>query len=335
MAPGVAGKDVKTAPAGVEIPIPDGRRSLSFSAVANGNTVILTAQAENGVESGLPVLIALPDGARVNEQEARYSALLRGRMGDTVAVTLGDLADGYTLPLSQGDVTGVTVFAADPCGMPRTERNPFGASLTANGYRADALLDTLLGRQKGVYAAFDCALEGEVRLGTGEPYGIAAASGSVKNAGGSTEEASGLLLNAENSNIYYGTAAEADGSFTIWMPKQAEEGMRLLCMLPENTRTAEGGTGLFETDITLPVADFEIVYAAMACVTGKVCLPGRNGGAGRERRAASKWTERIGPADRCRGCVPFYGAFSRRLCADTFYRWGERGCAGCRPGERD
>lgn len=270
---GVAGKDVKTAPAGVEIPIPDGRRSLSFSAVANGNTVILTAQAENGVESGLPVLIALPDGARVNEQEARYSALLRGRMGDTVAVTLGDLADGYTLPLSQGDVTGVTVFAADPCGMPRTERNPFGASLTANGYRADALLDTLLGRQKGVYAAFDCALEGEVRLGTGEPYGIAAASGSVKNAGGSTEEASGLLLNAENSNIYYGTAAEADGSFTIWMPKQAEGGMRLLCMLPENTRTAEGGTGLFETDITLPVADFEIVYAAMACVTGKVCLP--------------------------------------------------------------
>ena len=62
----------------------------------------------------------------------------------------------------------------------------------------------------------------------------------------------------------YGTAAEADGSFTIWMPKQAEGGMRLLCMLPENTRTAEGGTGLFETDITLPVADFEIVYAAMA-----------------------------------------------------------------------
>ncbi len=262
---------LETGTRSVGMEVPDGRAALRITARITGQDVLLSAAGAEGLPAELPVMIELPDGARAEAEGLSCLALLRLRSHDVVAVSLADLTAGYTLPIRSGEVAAVAVLAQDPCGLPKTERNPEGASLAAESYRRDALLDTLLGQSGGLYAALPCDAEGEARLPGEDAYAFEAASGSVLEGG--SPSPLGVTLNEAGSRVYYGATAGEDGTYVVYTPALSDKTMTLRCRLAQNMR-ADGADapGLYSHETALPATGLDIRYAAMGKVFGKVAF---------------------------------------------------------------
>ncbi|MEG2315396.1 MAG: SdrD B-like domain-containing protein, partial [Clostridia bacterium] len=267
----------EAAPVSADAFIPDGRIALAASVQASGTALSVKVEDQMGLPGDLPICIVLPDGARTFDREVQCEALLRMVSRDIVVVKLSDLLAGYSMPISYGDVTGVTLLAKDPCGLPKTEINPKGAMLLAQRYVQDPVLDTLFSSADSVYSEVACTFSGACHQPAIQDYSFVAATGSVLGGAAATPQKLGVVLQVKDSGIHYGAATTADGSFKIYSvrttPNNRDLAMTLSCMLPQNAMSVETGkTGLYSTDVTWPTMGCHISYTTMCGVTGSVRL---------------------------------------------------------------
>lgn len=261
-------------PASALISIPDKRERPILTARASGSDIVIKAEPSAYLNDDTKIIVELPRGARANEYKVDCDLYLRMRDSDAVAITWARLLEGYTLPVRFGKAVSVNVYALDPLGLPINAGNPYGASLLAQSYRNDALWDTLLGENGGVYSSLVCPFEGRISLDSLDSFTFVAASGSVLSRGGHAPDAA-VVLRGKEGNLCYGNYIEANGSFVVYVPQPNQhtrnQRLDLLCMLPQGASDTEtGAEGMYSTEIVMPTMGLHIVYSRKSALSGKI-----------------------------------------------------------------
>ncbi len=290
-------------PADIRLGLPSGKSRMSVRATCDANTgkIMLLGAGIPQADPALAAAVFLPAGARLDDaQRPEGSELLRLQESDALVFSLERLAQGISLPVSAGAVSQLRLLVFDPCQLSKTADNPHGASIEAESYEHNTLLDELLNKHSGVYAVLDCAMEGSLALApaaaldqpllTGLMYEDIDHSG-TRNGEESVTVGQGVLLKGEMTGIYYGALTDEEGRFVIYGAQtMADTTATLITMLPENAMSiGSHKTGRIEkTALKIPDRDYPISYNKMSAIYGRLVLDGSKPLSGAE---VSLWQE--------------------------------------------
>lgn len=274
-------------PAEVRVSVPDGKVTVSFTAVCTADTSTITLSADaSSLPADLHVAAVLPEGVRVKETElSKMALLLRTVERDVAVFQMEQVREGIAvIPVKSGTVSALAINVVDPCELAKTKDNPQGLSITAEEHIDNTLLDVLLDQESGAYAVLSCKLEGSLTLPEALPADWKLLTGSmyedIDQSGTRTSNEpvmahQGVLLKGESSGVYFGAITDEDGQFVFYAPADTiDTTATLIAVLPGNALSVGSRlTGRIEkTGLAILNQDYPISYTRMGAIEGQLAL---------------------------------------------------------------